>query len=138
MPVAARSTRTLDLFRGSPVTAPDDATAAILTVTVVAPDRAGDLTVYATDLGRPAVSTVNFAPGTPTPNAAVVPLVGSRRISLYNASLGNAHVIVSLRGWCAGRAANGPGRWSPAPRPASSTPAAPGGSCQPRGSATSA
>lgn len=103
MPVAARSTRTLDLFRGSPVTAPDDATAAILTVTVVAPDRAGDLTVYATDLGRPAVSTVNFAPGTPTPNAAVVPLVGSRRISLYNASLGNAHVIVSLRGWVRGK-----------------------------------
>ena len=82
-----------------PVTPPDDATAAILNVTAVSPTRAGWLSAWASDAGRPVVSTLNFAPGTPTANLAVVRLSATRKITIMNGSLGSTHVVVSLRGW---------------------------------------
>ncbi len=95
----ARETRTLGLFSGAPLTAPADATAVILNVTAVSPTSKGWMTVWPSDRTRPAASTLNFAPGTPTPNLAVVQLTPSRQIAVMNGSSGTSHVLVSFQGW---------------------------------------
>jgi hypothetical protein len=95
----ANQSRTLDLFSGSPLTAPADATAVILNVTAVSSTSSGWLTVWPSDKTRPTASTLNFAPGTPTPNLAVVQLTASRQLKVMNGSGGTTHVLVSFRGW---------------------------------------
>ncbi|MBM6399025.1 carboxypeptidase-like regulatory domain-containing protein [Phycicoccus sonneratiae] len=95
----AKEVRSLDLLSGTPLTAPSDATAVILNVTAVSPSTAGWLTLWPADQSRPAASTLNFAPGTPTPNMAVVRLTGSRTLRVMNGSGGTTHVLVSFRGW---------------------------------------
>ncbi len=98
-PLKGRETRTLDLFSGLAITAPADATAVILNVTAVSPTSSGWLALWPSDRTRPAASTLNFAPGTPTPNLAVVQLTASRLLKVMNGSAGTTHVLVSFRGW---------------------------------------
>ncbi len=81
------------------LTVPADATAVILNVTAIAPTRAGWLTVWPSDRTRPAASTLNFAPGTPTPNLAVVPVTASRTLKVMNGSSGSTQVLVTFEGW---------------------------------------
>jgi hypothetical protein len=78
---------------------PADATAVILNVTAIAPTRPGWLTVWPSDRTRPAASTLNFAPGTPTPNLAVVPITASRTLKVMNGSSGSTQVLVAFEGW---------------------------------------
>jgi len=110
----ANQTRTLDLFSGTALTAPADATAVILNVTAVSPTSSGWLTVWPSDKTRPTASTLNFAPGTPTPNLAVVQLTASRQLKVMNGSSGTTHVLVSFRGWVRDNGGD--------PRPGSVTP----------------
>ena len=84
---------------GTPFPAPPDATAMILNITAVSPTSSGWLTVWPSDQSRPTASTLNFAPGTPTPNLAVVRLSASRLFKVMNGSGGSTHVLISFRGW---------------------------------------
>ena len=81
------------------VSVPADATAVILNVTAVSPTRPGWLTVWPSDRSRPTASTLNFAPGTPTPNMAVVPITTSRKLKVMNGSSGSTQVLVAFEGW---------------------------------------
>lgn len=90
---------TTDPATALPVTPPADATAAILNVTAVSPTRTGWLSAWPSDTNKPVASTLNFAPGTPTANLAVVRLTAARKITIMNGSAGSTHVLVSLRGW---------------------------------------
>lgn len=96
--LGAGATLTIDLAN-SGLTAPGDATAMILNVTAVSPTRTGWVTVWPSDRTRPATSTLNYAPGTPTPNLAVVPVTASRKLRVMNGSTGTTHVLVSFSGW---------------------------------------
>lgn len=98
-PLKAQERRTISVLGGSPVAAPADATAAILNVTAVSPTASGWLALWPADKSQPATSTVNFVPGTPTPNLAVVQLTAGRQLAIKNGSAGTTHVLVSLRGW---------------------------------------
>lgn len=81
------------------VSVPADATAVILNVTAVSPSRAGWLMLWPSDRAKPTASTLNFAPGTATPNLAVVPITASRTIKVMNGSSGSTHVLVAFEGW---------------------------------------
>ncbi|WP_030529442.1 hypothetical protein [Phycicoccus jejuensis] len=93
-----QETRTLDVL-GSTGPVPADATAVILTVTAVDMTADGWLTVWGDGGSRPAASTVNYVPGAPVPNTAVVTLGSSRTLKVTNGSRGSTHVLLSFQGY---------------------------------------
>jgi hypothetical protein len=95
-PLAARETRTLDVLGGW---VPASATGVILTVTAVDMKAGGWLTVWGTDTPRPEFSTLNFSPGTPVPNSAVVSLAAAHSLRVTNGSSGTTHVLLSFQGY---------------------------------------
>ena len=97
-PLGAQGTLTVDLTKQG-LTVPADATGVILNVTAISPTRAGWLAVWPSDRSRPTASTLNFAPGTPTPNLAVVPVTATRKLTVLNGSSGSTHLRVTFSGW---------------------------------------
>ncbi len=91
-----QETRVLDVLPGW---VPPTATGVILTVTAVSPQKSGWLMVWGGSATRPAASTLNFTPGTPVPNTAVVTLGASRSLRVLNGSSGTTHVLVSAQGY---------------------------------------
>ncbi len=79
---------------------PDDAAAVVVNLTAVSTTAAGYLTASAlSDDAPPAVSTLNFTPGTTTSNLAVVPLGLVGCIQVHNGSTGKTHVLVDVQGY---------------------------------------
>jgi Carboxypeptidase regulatory-like domain len=86
-PLAGNVVHSVPLRGVGPV--PAGATAAVLTVTAVAPSTSGNLRVYP-DLGAtgqtppPGASTLNYVPGTDTANLVVVGLTEDGRVDFYS------------------------------------------------------
>ncbi len=79
---------------------PEDAAAAVLNVTAVAPDGPGYVTVFPCDADRPNASSVNYAPGAVVPGMVVVKLSGGDqpgRVCLYTKAA--AHLLVDVAGY---------------------------------------
>jgi len=100
-PLAARETRVLDVL-GSAGPVPAGANAVVLTVTAVDMRSSGWLTVWDGSSSRPSASTLNFTPGPPVPNTAVVTLAASRTLRVENGSSGTTHVLLSFQGFVKG------------------------------------
>ncbi|HUG00206.1 MAG TPA: hypothetical protein VMM60_18920, partial [Ilumatobacter sp.] len=85
---------------------PSDATAVMLNVTAVFPDRPGFLTVYPCGEARPTTSTVNYGAGEVVPNAALSKVGADGKVCIY--SLGTTHVIADVSGFVPGASGQGP------------------------------
>ena len=75
---------------------PNGATAAFVTVTAVAPDGPGYLTLYPCDT-RPHASNLNYAAGEVVPNGAVVELSPTGTLCVFTKA--TAHVLVDVTGY---------------------------------------
>lgn len=78
---------------------PDDATGALMNLTVVAPTRPGFISVFPDGLPRPLSANLNFLPGEVAPNAVISSIGPTGRITFFNGSAGNTHAIVDLAGY---------------------------------------
>ncbi len=85
---------------------PNDATAVMLNVTAVFPDRPGFLTVYPCGEARPTTSTLNYGPNQVVPNAALAKVGADGKVCIY--SLGATHVIADVSGFVPGPSGQGP------------------------------
>ena len=70
--------------------------AAVLNVTVVAPDTAGYVTVFACGTARPPVSSVNFAAGQTIPNLVVTALSPTGTVCVYSST--KTHILIDVFG----------------------------------------
>jgi hypothetical protein len=77
---------------------PTDASAVVMTVTVVGPGGSGDLTVHSCDVQRPSVRTLRYAATKSATTAAITRLVDGD-LCIYSSSA--AHVIIDVTGWIA-------------------------------------
>lgn len=95
-----QETRTFDMTH-TDSTIPYDATAVVLGVTVSNMTRSGLLTVWGAGRARPTPASLNFSPGTPVSNLAIVAntSAGGGKVSVYNGSLGTVDFVVSFQGW---------------------------------------
>lgn len=88
---------------GTATVVPADAVAAVVNVTVVNPDSNGYLSLRpAGATGIPTTATVNFLPGTNTPNAATADLGPGGRVQIFvktAAANGTADVVVDVVGY---------------------------------------
>ena len=73
--------------------------AVVLNVTVVAPARAGFVTVFGGGAARPAVSNLNFVRGQVVPNLVVAPVGADGKVDLYNGSPGSVQMLADVSGW---------------------------------------
>ena len=73
-----------------------DPSAAVLNVTVVAPETAGYITVYACGTARPPVSSVNFAAGQTIPNLVVTALSPTGTVCVYSST--KTHILIDVFG----------------------------------------
>ncbi len=96
MALRPQETRVVDVLPGW---VPPTATGVILTVTAVGMEKSGWLMVWGGSAARPAASTLNFTPGTPVPNTAVVTLGTARSLRVLNGSAGATHVLLSIQGY---------------------------------------
>lgn len=86
---------------------PTDAKAVTLNVTVVAPNVAGDLRMFPSDVTQPTVSTLNYNAGEPAlANGAIVPLsaAATQDLSIVLGMAapvggGNVHVLADVTGY---------------------------------------
>ncbi len=75
------------------------ATAAALNITAAGATAQGFLTAFPGGSARPAVSNLNFGPGRPVPNLALVPLGADGTVTIYNGSSAPVAVIADLDGY---------------------------------------
>lgn len=78
---------------------PDNATAALMNITVAVPTRSGFLTVFPDGVPRPLSANLNFLAGEVVPNAAISSIGASGSVTIYNGGGGSTHVIVDLGGY---------------------------------------
>lgn len=97
-PLVAGVVRTVDLTGGTAVPLPLHASAAVVTLTVVAPSADAHLTASAASSPAPPTSSLNVPAGVTRANATVVPLDSEGRIDLRLSS-GTAHVVVDVVGY---------------------------------------
>jgi hypothetical protein len=76
------------------------ASAVVLNVTAVSPTAGGYLTVFPTGASQPAISNINFNPGSVVPNMATVVLGTGGQLSVYNPA-GSTHVLFDVVGYYA-------------------------------------
>lgn len=76
-----------------------DAEAVAVTLTVVAPDRQGYVTLFPCDGDRPETSSLNHAAGQVVANSAVVQLSPDGRICVF--SVGEAHLVLDVNAYFA-------------------------------------
>ncbi|MEH1165817.1 hypothetical protein V6V47_10565 [Micromonospora sp. CPCC 205539] len=74
-------------------------TALVANLTVTAPTTAGVLTAYPKDAALPSASNVNYVAGETASNHAIVGVGTDNKVSLFNNSSGQAHVIVDEAGY---------------------------------------
>src|SRR5437660_3295903 len=74
------------------------AAAAIVNLTVTNGSASSYLIAYPSGSSRPSTSNLNFGPGQPISNRAIVPLGSGGKITLYNFA-GQVHVVVDVVGW---------------------------------------
>lgn len=72
--------------------------AVVLNVTALGATRDSHLTVWSSELPRPATSSLNFARHTTVPNLVVTKVDSEGRARIFNAA-GNVHVVVDVAGW---------------------------------------
>ena len=77
---------------------PGGSEAVVATVTVVAPQYAGYVTVWPSGT-RPETSNVNFQPGQNIANTVIIRVSRSGGIRLFNGSPGTVHVIADVAGY---------------------------------------
>lgn len=90
---AAGSVYELDLS----TTAPPDATAVVMNVTVADPTADGFVTVYPCDITRPTASNLNYTRGQVVPNLVTVALAASAKVCFYTHT--PTHLLADLSGW---------------------------------------
>ena len=79
---------------------PPTAKAAVLNVTVVAPQAAGNLPGFPAGTPVPGASNLNFSAGQTRANSAVVRLSTSGQIAVFaGLASGTAHVVVDVSGY---------------------------------------
>jgi hypothetical protein len=96
-PIAAGGKLTLPIasIGGVPAT---DISAVVMNVTVTAPARSGNLTVYPGSGSVPTVSNLNFSAGETVPDLVTVQL-SNGEVSFHNASGGTVQVVADLEGF---------------------------------------
>ena len=72
--------------------------AVVLNLTAVAPTSRGYLTVYPSTAARPTASSINFNRGWTGANLVTVPITGSGKVRIYNAS-GSTHAVADVVGY---------------------------------------
>ena len=77
---------------------PADAGAVVLNVTVTAPTLGGYLTVWPAGTARPDTSSLNMVAGQTVPNAVVVKLGSTGKVSVYN-NAGVSDVLIDVVAW---------------------------------------
>ena len=80
-------------------------TAVMLNVTVTGATRAGYLTVYPSGRPRPTASNLNFTVGQTVPNLVLTPVGADGRVSFYNGSSGQVHLVADIAGYVLGGSA---------------------------------
>ncbi len=78
---------------------PTGAAAAVLNVTAVDAGGSGFVTVYPCDAPRPLASSLNYAPGTTTPNEVIARLSPTGTICLF--TLAEIDLVADVTGWAA-------------------------------------
>ena len=99
--------RAVDVVRSMPE-APPDAAAVLVTLTVVGPGAAGNLTAYPHGAARPTASNLNFIAGQTVANTAVV-AIRQGQIDVYNASVKPTGLVVDVSGFYRAGAVTEPG-----------------------------
>lgn len=79
----------------------DDVTAIVMNVTVTQPTAGGYLTVYPSDVARPEISNINFAPGDTIPNLATVAVGPDGKVKIHH-PYGSSHVLLDVVGFYTG------------------------------------
>ncbi|MCL4449340.1 MAG: IPT/TIG domain-containing protein [Actinobacteria bacterium] len=102
---ALTGNQTLDIQVAGVGNVPTTADAAVINLTAINPSTAGYLTVWPAGTVRPAVSNLNFIPGTITSNSVIVPLASSSQsgltagdIAIYNYQ-GSTNITVDVSGY---------------------------------------
>jgi hypothetical protein len=100
--LAPHETRTIEVFAPeADLTIPGNATAIVLGITTTNMTRSGWLTAWPAGRPRPTPSTLNFSPGSPVSNLALVQnnTATKGKVSIYNGSTGSLDIAVSFQGW---------------------------------------
>lgn len=105
--LAPDSTRTLLVAGANQV--PAQVAAVVVNVTVT--DSTADGYLAASADGSSRVSTLNFTPGHPAANAAIVPVAPDGTIAVRHASPGTSHLVVDLIGYVTAGQATKPGSY---------------------------
>ena len=108
-PVAANGSVHLAVTGGA---VPVGASAVVVNVTVTAPAKPGNITVYPDDSFEPTSSNLNFVAGQTIPNLVVVGVAADGKISLTNNSPGTVQLIADISGYYIG---SGPAAYWHAP-----------------------
>jgi PQQ-like domain len=87
--------------------------AVVLTMTVVAPRAAGYVSVYATNMRRPATSNLNFTAGQTVANLVVAVPGADGKVDVFNGSSAAANLLVDISGYYRTGPAAQPGGYSP-------------------------
>lgn len=96
-PIAAGGTRKIAIYANDGSAARTQAV--VVTVTAVAPQRGGHLTVWDGTTSLPAVSNSNFVAAQNVASTVIVPINPDGTISVYNGSSGTTDVAVDLQGY---------------------------------------
>jgi hypothetical protein len=84
-----------------------------LTVTVVSPTAAGYVSVYPTNLPRPATCNLDFAAGQTVANLVVAVPGADGNVDLFNGASAGVNLLVDISGYYRTGAAAQPGGYSP-------------------------
>jgi hypothetical protein len=95
-PVAPMSSVSFPVTGGG---VPAGVSAVVLNVTVTEPVAPGFITAYPTGGPVPGASNLNFISRQTVPNLVVVPVSAGGTVSLFNGSLGTAHLLADISGY---------------------------------------
>lgn len=98
--LAAGQTITVDVATAIDTPAVD-VNAVVMTATVTQPTAGGYLTVYPSDVDRPDISNINFAPGDTVPNLVTVAVGADGKVEIYH-PYGRSHVLLDVVGFYTG------------------------------------
>jgi alpha-tubulin suppressor-like RCC1 family protein len=101
-PLAAMGSTSLSVVGGSTGVPAQGVTAVQVTITVVNPTAAGNISAGADGAVTLSTSRVNFAPGQVVANNALLPVSSDGRIQLTNYSRGTTDVLVDISGYVLG------------------------------------
>jgi len=91
---------------------PDQATAVVLSLTVVDPTTAGFLSVYPAGQSTPGTSSINFEKGETISNMVIVGLSSNGQIAIYNHS-GTTNLVIDVEGYIGPESSSGTGLYDP-------------------------